>query len=220
MRALFPDLPKALVPVAGRPFLAWQTEWLFRNNISCALLAAGRLGEMIETWAGQQPFHKRLKVLIEPAPLGTGGAIKHALPAAGKTPFWVLNGDSLLPELDFGGMEKAHCQSGALATIAVTAIEDSGRYGAVLFDGNGKIIRFEEKKSRQAGWINAGVYLMDPAVFSVIGAGKNTSIENEIFPRLAAGGKIFVFQTNPPLLDMGTPEGLENMAAYLAEKRP
>lgn len=215
LNGLFPDLPKALVPVAGKPFLAWQLDWLFNNNILSVLLAAGYLGDKIRAWIQQPSFNDRVSVSIEPEPLGTGGALKYLADAFGRNPFWTLNGDSLLPELNFHEMEEAHRKAGALATIAVTTIKDSARYGTVLFDNKGKIIKFHEKKNRGAGWINAGIYLLDPSVLSAISPNKNISIETEVFPDLAAEGKLFVFKVKPPLLDMGTPEGLKNMESYL-----
>jgi NDP-sugar pyrophosphorylase family protein len=211
LSGLFPDLPKALVPVAGRPFLAWQLDWLFANNIKQVLLAAGYMGDKIRDWVRQQSFKDKVSVSIEPTPLGTGGALKYLASTISSNRFLTLNGDSLLPNLDYQQMEEAHRKSGALATIAVTSIEDSGRYGAVLFDNQCKIIKFEEKKNRGADWINAGIYLLEPAVLSAIGPNKNVSLENEVFPSLAAEGKMLVFQAKPPLLDMGTPEGLKNM---------
>jgi len=215
LNALFPDLPKALAPIAGRPFLAWQLDWLFANKVERVLLAAGYMGDKIKNWIKRQPFKDRVSVSIEPAPLGTGGALKYLANILGQNPFWTLNGDSLLPKLDYQQMEEAHRKSGALATIAVTAIEDSGRYGTVSFDNNGGIINFNEKGKSGAGWINAGIYLLEPSILSSISPNKNVSIETEVFPRLASEGKSFVFQAKPPLLDMGTPEGLKNMAAYL-----
>lgn len=211
LSGLFPDLPKAMVPVAGRPFLAWQLDWLFKQGISSVLLAAGYMGDKIQNWIKQQPFKDRVLVSIEPTPLGTGGALKYLADTIGNNPFLTLNGDSLLPKLDYQQMQEFHRKSGAVGTIAVTSIEDSGRYGAVLFDAKGKIIKFEEKKKRGAGWINAGLYLLEPSILSAISPNKNVSIENEVFPALAAEGKMFAFQSKPPLLDMGTPEGLKNM---------
>ena len=222
LSGLFPDLPKALAPVAGRPFLAWQLDWLFAGNISSILLAAGYLGDQIREWVQQQSFNDRVSVSIEPEPLGTGGAIKYALPSRGQNSFLVLNGDSLLPKLNFQKMDEAHRQSGASATIAVTSIEDSGRYGTVLFDKSGKIVKFDEKKSRSrsaraktSGWVNGGVYLLNSSILLSIQANKTVSLEYDVFPQLAADGKLSVFQCPPPLLDMGTPEGLQKMEKYL-----
>ena len=215
LSALFPDRPKALAPVAGRPFLAWQLEWLLAGGISHLQLAAGHMGEQVKEWAGRQPFKDRVSVSIEPAPLGTGGAVKYALGRRRKGAVLVLNGDSLLPNMDFAGMAASFTASGLPGIIAVTQIEDSGRYGAVKFGRDGTVTGFEEKKQRGAGWINAGIYLLEASVFASIRAGTCVSIENEIFPALAAKGRLAVFKSKPPLLDMGTPEGLRNMELYL-----
>ena len=215
LNALYPDRPKALASVAGKPFLAWQIDWLLQNNIRTILLAAGYMGDKIREWVRQQSFNDRVSVSIEPEQLGTGGALKYLAATIDNNLFLTLNGDSLLPKLDYQQMEEAHRKSGALATITVTSIEDSGRYGTVIFDNKDKIIRFEEKKNRGAGWINGGLYLIEPSILSAISPNKNVSIENEVFPKLAAEGKLFVFQVKPPLLDMGTPGGLKNMEVYL-----
>lgn len=222
LSALYPDRPKALVPVAGKPFLEWQLDWLFSQGFPSVLLAAGYMGDKIRDWVRQQSFNDRVSVSIEPEPLGTGGAIKYALQSRGQNSFFAINGDSLLPELNFKDMEKAHCESGAMGTIAVTLIEDSGRYGTVLFDKSGKIVKFDEKKSRSrserdktSGWVNGGVYLLNSSILLSVQANKTVSLEYDVFPQLAADGKLSVFQCPPPLLDMGTPEGLKNMENYL-----
>ena len=215
LSGLFPDLPKALAPVAGRPFLQWQLDWLFSNNIDSVLLAAGYKAEKIQEWAGQQVFKEKVKLVIEPQPLGTGGAIKFAAQFLETDIFWVLNGDSFTPGLNFKKMEETHLASGALGTIAVTKTENAGRYGAVVFDTSGKIVRFDEKRSARPGWINAGVYLLNSPILTAVPADKTIALEHDVFPHLASDGKLFVFRSDPPVLDMGTPDGFKNMEFYL-----
>lgn len=215
LSALYPDRPKALVPVAGKPFLEWQIDWLLNNNIQSIFLASGYIGNRVQDWVQEQTFKKCVAVSVEPEPLGTGGALKYLAETIGDNLFFTLNGDSLLPKINFQEMEKAHRKSGALGTIAVTRIEDSARYGTVTFDNNGKILNFNEKGKSGPGWINAGIYLLEPSVLSVISPNKNVSLENEVFQDLTAEGNLLVFQAQPPLLDMGTPEGLQAMEQYL-----
>ena len=212
---LYPDLPKALIPVAGKSFLAWQIEWLFRNDIDSVILAAGYQSGKIQDWVARQTFKDKTRVVIETEPLGTGGAVKFAVQFLEENSFWVLNGDSFLPNLNFNAMDESRAETGIQATIAVAPIEDSGRYGTVVFDDTGKIIGFEEKKSRNAGWVNGGVYLLERRLMDPIASNKPVSLENEVFPALAATGKLSAFKCPPPLLDMGTPEGLQNMEEYL-----
>jgi len=76
LSALYPDIPKALAPTAGKPFLQWQLDWLFNNGLSSILLAAGYKGDQIADWVRQQNYKQEVTVSIEPAPLGTGGGLK------------------------------------------------------------------------------------------------------------------------------------------------
>jgi len=97
----------------------------------------------------------------------------------------------------------------------VAPIADAGRYGTVEFDAQRRVTAFREKAERTAGWINAGVYLAERALLERIPAGRPVSLETEAFPALAREGQIAAFPVEPPLLDMGTPEGLREMDLYL-----
>ena len=98
LRKLYPDRPKALVPVAGKPFIERQIDWLRRGGVKEIHCAAGHMAEQIEAWAKSQ---KDVSVSREPKPLGTGGAVKFVEPHIHSDPFLVVNGDTLLPNLDF-----------------------------------------------------------------------------------------------------------------------
>ena len=246
LSTLFADRPKALVPVAGRPFLAWQLDWLARGGITAVHLAAGHMSDVLGQWlqeqargqkaevGGQQSelsgfkfqvsgFWLRCTLSTEPAPLGTGGGLKYVEPHLCSDPFLVLNGDSLMPRLDFQALAKAHAvffrpwkNSGA-ATLAVTRIAEAGRYGTVEFDAAHRITAFREKASRTEGCINGGVYLMDRGLLAAIEPGKNISIETDTFPALAAAGRLQAVEFPQPLLDMGTPEGIRAMETFLGQ---
>lgn len=215
LSALYPNIPKALVPVAGKPFLAWQIEWLVAGGISEIVLSAGHLGTAIAAWAADHRFGGRIRTIIEPTPLGTGGALKYIQRAIGACRSWVVNGDTLLPGLDFGRMEESHLRAGVPGTVAVTTSENSGRYGTIHFNPSGIITRFNEKSSDGSGWVNGGIYLLNLEFFADLTLDKPISIEQDVFPRLASAGSLAAFQVVPPLLDMGTPEGLRKMTARL-----
>jgi NDP-sugar pyrophosphorylase family protein len=224
LAAQFPDRPKCLVPVAGRPFLEWQFDWLKRNGVAQILLAAGHLADVLEQYLAARPGDGLdIQLSREPEPLGTGGALKHVEPQLATDPVLVLNGDSLVPNLDFSTqwkkvsgffhtMEKSFPQCGKLF---VTPIADPGRYGTVEFDADGVVTAFREKAARTAGFVNAGVYLLPRALIAAIPAGRAVSIETEIFPALAAQRKLGALPAPPPLLDMGTPDGLAAMERFL-----
>ena len=217
LRELYPDRPKALVPVNGRPFLAWQAEWLAAGGITDIHLATGHMSGAIVTWAGQNlPGTIRFTASEEPEPLGTGGGLKFVEEHIQSDPFYVLNGDSLLPNADFQSLENDFRESSnAWISIAVARIEEAGRYGTVEFDDNARLTAFREKASRSEGWINAGIYLMSKKTLGEIEPGRNLSMETDIFPALAEKGLIRAFKSEGPLLDMGTPDGLRAMEAHL-----
>ena len=242
LSSLYADRPKALVPVAGRPFLERQVELLVRSGIRRIHLAAGHLADQLAEWlrergTAEAPDRFRwggaqVSISREPAPLGTGGGLKFIEPWIETDPFLVLNGDSLLPRLDFPMFGKneaefskqwektgvhfpniGQCPPGWLA---VTRIEEAGRYGTVDFDKDGRVLAFREKAQREGGWVNGGVYLLSRVLLSAIEPGRSLSLETDIFPAWAAAGLLRAFRAPPPLLDMGTPEGLSAMSAFFA----
>jgi NDP-sugar pyrophosphorylase family protein len=250
LSTLYADRPKVLVPIAGRPFLAWQLDWLARGSVTAVHLAAGHLADVLGAWlqeqaggqkaevsgqksegSGQQSGFRlqvagcwlRCTVSTEPAPLGTGGGLKYVESFLDSDPFLVLNGDSLMPRLNFPDLEQAHTafarpgKSAGAATLAVTRIAEAGRYGTVEFDAAHRITAFREKASRIEGFINGGVYLMDRGVLAAIEPKKNVSIETDTFPELAAAGRLQAAEFPQPLLDMGTPEGIRAMEEFLGQ---
>ena len=96
-------------------------------------------------------------------------------------------------------------------------IAEAGRYGTVESDAEGFVTAFREKAERTAGFVNTGVYLLPRAVIAAIPAGQAVSIETEIFPALAARRELLALPAPPPLLDMGTPDGLAAMEDFLRE---
>ena len=94
-------------------------------------------------------------------------------------------------------------------------IADPGRYGTVEFDAAGFVTAFREKAERAAGFVNTGIYLLPRELIAAIPAGRAASLETEIFPALAANRRLVALPVPPPLLDMGTPEGLAALERFL-----
>jgi len=217
IQSLFSDRPKCLVPVAGKPFLLWQLEWLRRCGFHRIHLAAGYMADVLRDWvATNAPADMEITVSVESEALGTGGAIRFVEPWIRSEPFFVLNGDSLAPNLDFEAMLTTHSATPqALVTIGVAPINRTGRYGTVEFDGTNRVTAFLEKQDREPGWINTGVYCISRKLLERIEPGRNVSIETAVFPALASEQALYVQQVAPPLLDMGTPDGLQEMTRWL-----
>lgn len=215
LRALYPDRPKALVPVAGRPFIAWMIDDLRKHGIERIHLAAGYRADQLVTWRNEQPANTQLTVSIEPEPLGTAGGLRYGAKKVPGDEVLVINGDSFLPALPLGAWLREGLPAATWATLAVTHLEKAGRYGTVEFDAAGQVTAFLEKADRERGWVNGGVYWMRRTLIDKIPATGSSSLETDIFPRLAAARVLTVRRVDPPLLDMGTPEGLAAMEAYL-----
>jgi NDP-sugar pyrophosphorylase family protein len=218
LRALYPDRPKALVPVAGRPFLAWFIDELRRQGVSRVHLAAGYRADQVVSWCQTQPVTAALTVSIEPEPLGTAGGLRFAAPHVDGEEFLVLNGDSFLPGLDLTAWQREPLPATSAASLAVTRIEHAGRYGTVELATDGRITAFLEKADRQGGWVNGGVYRVRRSILDLIPEQGACSLETAIFPRLAGEQRLLAHRVPPPLLDMGTPEGLQAMEAFLARR--
>lgn len=212
LRSLYPDRPKALVPIKGRPFIAWMLDWLCAHGVTRAHLAAGHLAGMLVDWANEQ-HNPNLAVSREPKALGTGGGLLYAMRHVADTELLVLNGDSFLPSLDLRAWLAQPLS--AIGELAVSSIESPGRYGTVEFSDNGIIHAFLEKAERPSGWVNGGVYRLQRNALDGRAADTNFSLETDVFPALAEAGSLRARQTPPPLLDMGTPEGIQAMEGWL-----
>ncbi len=218
--SLYPDIPKALVPVAGRPFLEHQLLWLSRLGLRRIHLAAGIKADRLEAWlaATRPPDLRDLTITLsrEPAPLGTGGALRHLLPILPDAPaFLSFNGDSLSPNLDFSHTEPS--ATGAL--LWASPVDDATRYGTLDLAPDGRVLAFREKSAvRGPAYVNAGIYFLPRDMVAGIPAGRPVSIETECFPRWAADGLLRALPAPPPMLDMGTPDGLAEMTRFLSHQ--
>lgn len=206
LRPRFGDLPKALAPIGGRPFLARPLEWLaghgIRDVVVCAGVGAARLREAL---GDGDSCGVRLAWSVEDEPLGTGGALRHAA-AQVRGPALVLNGDTLA-ECDPWALERARWESGALGAVALFEVADARSRGRVEADRSGRVARFVEKDDGFTGpaWVNGGVYAFAPALWRELPPGAS-SLERDVLPRLAARGTIAALRSPGTFYDIGTPE--------------
>jgi D-glycero-alpha-D-manno-heptose 1-phosphate guanylyltransferase len=205
LRTVVPSAPKAMATVGDRPFLELLIRQLESQGIRNLVLCTGYLADQIEDEFGDGGD---LGVVIEyskePQPLGTGGALKFAQKLLRETrDFVVMNGDSFV-ELDLGKLLRVHHTHGGVATMAVVAVENAGRYGTVHVDSNNRITEFMEKTGDDTpGLINAGVYIFSPAILEYIPDGP-VSLEKEVFPRLFDRG-VYAAREQGVFIDIGTP---------------
>jgi D-glycero-alpha-D-manno-heptose 1-phosphate guanylyltransferase len=205
LRSIVSDRPKALAEIHGRPFLAYLLDRLSATGVSSVVLCTGYFGRQIEEAFGE--CHGNLRILYsqEVQPLGTGGALRLALPYLISDPVLVLNGDSFCA-FDFKSFWNWHCARGSKATMLLTQVPDTQRFGSVEVAPDGAIIRFGEKvMGSVAGSINAGVYLLSREVIESIRPNANVSLEHQVFPTLVPKG-LYGYPGGGRFLDIGTPE--------------
>jgi mannose-1-phosphate guanylyltransferase len=201
LRPLTLTTPKPMLPVANRPFLEHQIEHLRAHGIDRIRLACGYRPDAIRAHFGD-----RLEYIVEPEPLGTGGAIAYAARGLDET-FVVANGD-VLTDLDLTALVGFHRDRGARMTLALHPVEDPSRYGVVVTDPDGAVSAFIEKPApgiTDAVTINAGTYVVEPEVLDLIPAGRAVSVEYEVFPRLVGAG-LYARSFEGYWRDIGTPQ--------------
>ena len=181
LRTVLSDRPKVLAPVAGRHFLAYLLDQLADAGFAEVVLCTGYLGEQVKTAFGAHWRKLHLRYSQEPQPMGTAGALRHALELLPSDDVLVLNGDSYC-DVDLGSLIDFHVTHKAKATLALTEVPDASRYGAVNCDPDGAIVGFAEKGNVGPGLINAGIYVLSQRVLELIPAGFPVSLERDCFP--------------------------------------
>ena len=201
------NLPKALVPVLNTPFLEHVIRHLRRHEITDVILSLGKLAEPIESYFGNgSRLGVKMHYVVENSPLGTAGGIKNAERFLDE-PFVALNGD-VFTDLDITALVDFHRRKKAVATIALTMVEDNSNYGVIETNAEGRVSMFREKPKRgevDGHLINAGTYVLEPDILAEISPGIAVSIERDVFPRLLSQG-IYALPSSAYWLDIGTPE--------------
>lgn len=221
LRIAVPDRPKVLVEVAGKPLLAHQLERLARIGIRHVVLSAGHLAEQVELFAGDgSRWGLVVEVVIEPELLGTGGALALAVRTADlREPFVAMNGDTLTSVNVAALVAEHHRQPESVATIAAAVSDDRSRYGSIEFDRDRRVTAFREKDPEgegadSAGWINAGVYVLDPLALRDVPGSRPVSLERELFVQWMP--RVFVHpDPNATMLDVGTPHDYRSAEGWL-----
>jgi mannose-1-phosphate guanylyltransferase len=206
LRPLTYSVAKPVLPLAGRPHIAYVIDWLRRHGVDDVVVSCGHLAEgMRETLAALEP-EVSIRYAEEPDPRGTAGAIRFADELLGER-FFVLNGD-VLCDLDLGALIRLHERSDARATIGLYPVADPSAYGLVRRRADGEITEFLEKPDPEeidTDEINAGAYLLERSVLELIPPDREVSIEREVFPRMV-GGELYGVRLEGYWLDIGTPE--------------
>jgi NDP-sugar pyrophosphorylase family protein len=216
LRPITEKIPKSLVPVAGRPFLAHQLEMLHARGIRHVVLCIGFLGEMIQREFGNEAFGIKLEYSFDGEKLlGTGGAIKRALPKLG-TEFFILYGDSYLP-LQYAPIAESFHRSGKLGLM--TVYHNEGKYDAsnVVFR-DGEIVVYDKKaKLPEMRHIDYGLSMFKASVFEAYAADQVFDLA-EVMGKLVREKQLAGYEVPERFYEMGSPSGLAELEKLLAPK--
>jgi NDP-sugar pyrophosphorylase family protein len=219
LRPLTETMPKVLLPVAGKPFLAHQLELLRDRGIQRVVLCLGYLGEKVEEAFGDgQRFGMHMEYSFDgPVLLGTGGALKRALPRLGDR-FFVLYGDSYLTT-PFRPIADSFDRSGKRGLMAV--YRNKGLYdtsNVIFADGE---IQVYDKQARQSEMrhIDYGLSLFRAEVFEEYPAGQKFDLA-EVISRLVAAKQLAGFEVPERFYEIGSPAGLAELDALLQSRKP
>ncbi len=209
------DKPKVLADVSGKPFLSYLLEQLLPAGIRKAVICTGYRAEQIQDCFGAAYDSLGIVYSREDEPLGTGGALRLALPKLSSETILVMNGDSYI-DADISAYIDWFSEKKLQAALLLSWAEDTSRYGSVIINDDKTIASFEEKSENASqGWINAGVYLLRKSLIASMPAGKDYSLEREFFPKLTAKG-LYGFCVGGRFIDIGTPESYAAAQEFFA----
>jgi len=207
LQSVVSDRPKPMAEIHGRPFVSLLVEHFLRHGARRFIFSTGHFGDMIEDWFLRHRGAYEALFVRDPVPLGTGGALAHAMPLVRSNPFLVLNGDSFC-EIDPERLLRFHTRKRAGATMTVTQTETREDTGAVALGEGDRVLSMVEKPGRRTTkYHNAGIYLFDRSVTTLFPETPAWSLERELLPHLVAH-QLYGFVTASPLHDIGTPERL------------
>jgi len=218
LRDTVPDLPKAMAPVAGKPFLSYVIDSLRMQGVERFVFSLGFKAEVIENYLKEHYPTLDYVTAVEDEPLGTGGAIRLALQKTKTDNVLIANGDTLF-RINAEELFHQHGKKEAECTLALKPMKDFDRYGVVGIDEEGIIRSFEEKQHYNEGLINGGIYVLNKMKFFEHSFPWKFSFEKEYLEALYKEGKFFGSVQEGYFIDIGVPEDY-NRAQYDLQKKP
>ena len=207
LKTVVSDRPKPLAHINGRPFLDLLIENLRLQGLRRFVFCVGHQRKQIIDHFKSRNDSEFL-FSEESRPLGTGGAVRHALPLIRSATFLLLNGDSYC-DIKINELLTFHKNRKARASIVVSESRGRNDGGNLDLAADGRITSFREKISDSLGsnsLINAGIYVLPRDLPSTWQAKDPFSLERDAFPQLVSEGKCFGFLANAEVIDIGTPE--------------
>jgi len=216
LRPLTERIPKALINIAGLPFAEHQLRLLQRQGIKRAVFCVGFLGEQVRDTLGDgRRWDMRLEYSFDGATLlGTGGALKRALPLLGES-FFVMYGDSYL-ECDFAPIWLAFKNSGKLALMTVFHNKNKWETSNILFKSGQILVYEKQKRTPDMRHVDYGLGVFRSEALNDYPEDKALDLEN-VYKGLLLKGQLASYEVTSRFYEIGSPSGLEETRKYLAK---
>lgn len=217
LRPITEEIPKSLIELAGKPFICHQLEYLRKQGIDSVVLCIGYLGEMIQEVVGDgSQWDMRVNYSPDgPVLLGTGGALRQALPLLGEH-FFILYGDSYLP-IDFSKVQKSYLDSSKRGLMTVLRNQNQWDESNVEFDA-GQIIEYNKTAIRpQMHYIDYGLGLLQSSALQAYPAGQSFDL-SKVYNDLSLAGELAGYEVFERFYEIGSRQGIADTQAYLLEK--
>lgn len=217
LRPMTEKIPKALVEVSGRPFIDHQLDLLRDHGIRRVVLCVGYLGEMLREHVGDgSRFGMQVEYSFDgPNLLGTGGAVRRALPLLGET-FWVMYGDSYM-DIDYRAVLSSFAASGAEGLMTVLRNDDRWDRSNVVFE-NGKLLRYDKREQTpEMRHVDYGVALLRRNAAEHL-PGDAASDLADLYRDMVATGRMIGYEVTQRFYEIGSSQGLRETQAYLASR--
>jgi D,D-heptose 1,7-bisphosphate phosphatase len=207
--SLAPDIPKPMIPVAGRPVLERQIECLVRNNLSEIIIVTGHLGRAIKDYFSDgRKFDCRITYFEEVSPLGSAGALYEIAGELGDD-FLLVNGDIVF-DIDFERFIRFYRQRDADAALAVHPNSHPFDSALIETDGDGRVLSWlykEDPREYYRNQVNAGIHILSKRLLETAPrAREKTDLDRDILKPAVPRGRVFAYRTPEYIKDMGTPE--------------
>ncbi len=213
LRPLTETIPKALVDVAGRPFIDWQLRYLAGQGVTEVVICAGYLGGQIEAAVGDgAAWGLSVKFMFDgDTLLGTGGAVRRALPLLGDN-FFILYGDSYLP-VDFLAVQEDFFRQGQPALM--TVLRNAGRWDRSNARLTGATLEYDKENPGPGfDWIDYGLAVMSSSVLAGLPAGQVVDLA-KVYKDLSLAGRLAGHEVYERFYEIGSPQGLQETISYL-----
>ncbi|HWJ89995.1 MAG TPA: HAD-IIIA family hydrolase [Flavisolibacter sp.] len=204
LKGTVPDLPKAMAPVAGRPFLSFVIDSFRMAGVDRFIFSLGHQAASITDYLAQEYPTLDYKIVKEEIPLGTGGAVRLAISEAQEENVVVANGDTLF-KTDIEALYSLHQSKRAECTLSLKPMSNFERYGVVEMDEDGRITNFREKQFYAKGLINGGLYVLDKKRFLRRPFPQSFSLEKDYLEKCFKEGTFFGSVQDGYFIDIGIP---------------